>query len=107
LLEYEVQLAEYNITFENRSYEDYISDEENEYFGWNKNVLYATDKLNFWIDFLESGGEIQKYNVALMGHRAKTINDKEIKGISFRRTPEIIFHNSSEDRFEDDGYRYI
>jgi hypothetical protein len=58
LLEYETQKVEYDISFDRKSYKDYVSDVNSKYFGWNKNVVYAPYKLNFWIDFLDSGGEI-------------------------------------------------
>jgi hypothetical protein len=43
--------------------------------------------LNFWIDFLDTQGELIQYSVKNIGNRPKAINDSDVKAIYFRETP--------------------
>ena len=78
----------------------YISTDENqvekskEY--WNKSVYESPYTLNFWFDFLDTDGELNKYNVKNIGSRAKAVNDTNVKSIYFRETPSVVFQNSKD-----------
>lgn len=85
--------------------EDYYSSGDNIY--WNKNVFEAPEKLNFWFDFLDTTGDLNRYDVQTIGTRSKSINDTNIKSIYFRETPNIIFSSNMDINQELPGYRYI
>ena len=79
---------------------------------WHKNVWNAPELLNFWFDFMDSDGEMNKYSVSVIGNRPKVVNDSNIKAIYFRETPTVIFINkNNEDKWKyterKSGYTYI
>lgn len=71
------------------SFGDYYKTGEHKY--WNKNIHIDPAKLNFWFDFLDTGGEIAKYGVDVIGSRPKVINDTKISSIYYKETPEVLF----------------
>lgn len=80
-----------------------------DYAFWNKNVVLAPELLNFWIEFLDSAGDLEAYSVKTVGNRAKAINDSKVTAIYFRETPNIIFYDRTNyNPFEiKTGYGYI
>lgn len=79
---------------------------------WNKNLVYAPDLMNFWIDFLDTTGELSKYSVKALGVRAKAINEDDVNSIYYRETPDVIFFNGLEEynEYSDNnitGYTYV
>ena len=75
--------------------------------GWNRNVRDNPSVLNFWIDFLDTEGDISKFSVPAIGDRAKVVNDNSVKSIYFKDTPLIIYHEDSADRYVKPGYSYM
>ena len=79
--------------------------------GWNIEILDNPEMLNFWFDFLDSKGEMNKYTVHNIGMRSKATNDDKIKAIYFRETPNVIFDVEGEtvqkDNWTKPGYCYI
>lgn len=80
---------------------------EHEY--WAKNIYLNPVVLDFWIDFLEADGELEKFSNQLIGNRPKVANDSHVKSVYYKETPSIIF--TSFEKFEKevkkDGYRYF
>ena len=78
--------------FENRDYYD--------------NVKQYPENLDFWFDFIgENNSDISKYSVKLIGDRTKAINDTNIKVISYRDVPEVLFLNQSDyDKIVENNY---
>lgn len=75
---------------------------------WNKNVFEYPEQLIFWFDFMDSEGEISKYNTKVIGFRPKSINENSLKSIYFREIPSVIFvKNAIEANEFSFGYRYI
>ena len=80
--------------------------------GWNKAIENAPESLNFWIDFLDTSGDMGKYSVDTIGDRSQIVNDDKIKSIYFKDTPLVIYYkgNSKEpvdtDRSKT-GYTYF
>lgn len=72
----------------------YLGEGENQY--WNKLIEDNPSALNFWFDFLDTDGELEKYSVSVIGSRAKAINDNKIKSIYFREIPNLIFVTNEE-----------
>ena len=56
--------------------------------------------LKFWIDFLETTGPLSQFRVKAIGNRPKAINDSNIKAISYRGVPELIYVFDGEDSIE-------
>lgn len=99
-----------NIPYYILEYNYYTEDEIYPY--WHKNVWNAPELLNFWFDFLDTYGEMNKYSVSTVGIRPKVVNDTNIKAIYFRETPTVIFINKSNQEgwsYTDrkSGYTYI
>ena len=94
------------LDFYEESY-DYFIEGENK--AWNKNVIDSPDILNFWMDFLDTEGELKQYSIQAVGDRSKVVNDKDVKSIYFRQVPEIIFIDSEsllEEEINETNYRH-
>ena len=69
---------------------------------WNKEIQSNPDRLNFWIDFLDSsdengkGSELDAYSISAIGDRSKVVNDTDVKSIYFRSVPNLIFTTHDE-----------
>lgn len=68
---------------------------------WNRAIWNKPETLNFWIDFLDSEGELSQFSVKNVGRRSKSINDTNVKSIYCRETPQVIFEKEIE---KTDGY---
>ena len=55
--------------------------------------LKTPEILNFWIDFLDTDGEISRYSNYMIGNRPKIENDSKVNAIYYRETPQVIFVN--------------
>lgn len=79
--------------------------------GWNTNILNNPEMLNFWFDFIDTTGELNKYSVHNIGLRSKATNDDKIKAIYFRETPNVIFtvnsNKTEKDKWVKPGYCYV
>ena len=76
---------------------------------WSHEVYTNPHLLLFWFDFLDAqGAELEKMSVPAIGQRTKVVNDKNIKGIYYKETPNIIFTRSTDQDYEiKSGYTYI
>ena len=74
---------------------------------WNKDVYERPDALNYWIDFLDTEGVLNQFNVKTIGARAKVVNDTSVKAIYFRETPQVIFQECGDDYQSFGGYKII
>ena len=75
--------------------------------GWCLDVFNRPDQLNFWIDFLDSEGELSQFSVPMVGERSKVINDTNVKAIYFRETPEVLFTEDLDNETDGGTSRYI
>lgn len=75
-------------------------DENSPYAHWNKQIHLSPTTLNFWIDFLDTEGELGKYSIKHyennkfktgVGIRTKSVNETSIGSIYFNETPEVLF----------------
>lgn len=108
---YEIFYADFQ-AFWRRLYNPEGNDEyflEGDYKYWNKNVLFTPEKLDFWIDFLDTGGEIDKYSIANIGHRQKVDNasNNGVTSIFNRNTPEVEFVVQPYENVNKDGPNQI
>lgn len=98
------QLEQTQLKYKDFNITDYYGiDEEHEY--WNSKVYEAPEQLNFWFDFLDASGELEKFSVQAIGSRSKSINDTAIKSIYFRETPQVVYSENSNDY--EPGFRFI
>ena len=65
---------------------------------WNKNIDINPEVLNFWIDFLDTEGELKKFSIPLIGRRTKVVKNDKIKSIFFRNVPLVIFYSNEIDK---------
>lgn len=85
---------------------------------WNPDIIQYIDstdeimfldpgRLLFWIDFIGEGSVIEKYKVALIGRRSKSVKDNDVKAIFFRDTPEVLFIDPANTEPPADGISYV
>ena len=78
---------------------------------WAEEIETNPEMLNFWIDFLDTDGDMGKYGVDVIGDRAQIVNDDSIEAIWFKDTPLIIYYDASEDkdinRSKEGAYKYL
>ena len=74
---------------------------------WNKNIDINPEVLNFWIDFLDTEGELKKFSIPLIGRRTKVVKNDKIKSIFFRNVPLVIFYSNEIDKDKKSGYTYF
>lgn len=79
-------------------FEEELSQDNQDYLYWNKQILESPDTLNFWFDFLDTQGELEQFSVPVIGDRTKVVNDKDVKSIYFRQVPEIIYIKDAKDK---------
>jgi len=79
----------------------YIVPRDSGYSWWNINVFNNPESINFWIEFLDEGEELNQFSVPSLGDRTKVVNDDKVSAIIFKEIPDIILY----DRFakDDDG----
>lgn len=101
-----------NINEYNPSVEYFIKggfEYNNKIISWNSDIYTDPSLLNFWFDFLDTNGEMHKYNTGVIGHRTKVTNNDNIKSIYFRDTPTIIAYDPKKQSELDrkSGYVYM
>lgn len=89
--------------------DEYFTDNPDLYY-WNIKIFSAPETLNFWIDFIDTEGELGQYSVKAIGDRTKTVNDKDVNSIYYKSVPNVIFFESM-DEYNDyetkTGYLYV
>ena len=83
-----------------------ISPDYNYKTGWHKSVTEDPSSLPFWIDFLDTTGELSTFSVPAIKNRPKVVNNKDVKAIYYRDTPGISFGSPPTENPQD-GYRYL
>lgn len=58
---------------------------------WNPDVFQNPGKINFWLDFIDTGSDLGKYSVSQIGRRTKVINDSNVRSVYNREVPDVIF----------------
>lgn len=81
---------------------------EHERFPWSSTIYDTPERLNFWIDFLDTQGELNKFSVKAIGQRPKVANEaKSVKAIYYKETPNLIFVDDVSLKSDKSGYRYF
>ena len=76
-------VSTYNLVF------DYYNSGDDKY--WNKAIHTAPETLIFWIDFLDTEGELNNFSINKIGYRSTTINDQKLNSIYYPATPEVLY----------------
>ena len=58
---------------------------------WNPDVTQNPAKLNFWLDFIDTGSALGAYSVNKIGRRTKVINSSDLKSVYNREVPDVVF----------------
>ena len=76
---------------------------------WRKDLFTSIESMNFWLEFLDTDGEISNYSVTAIGDRPKVIKESNIQSIFYRNIPKLIFTTATEllDIQYQNGYGYI
>lgn len=78
---------------------------------YSKIVRQTPNQLNFWIDFLDTTGDIGRFSVKAIGQRPKNVNDSDVTSIYYRKVPNLIFHSEElseeEKNAKKTAYSYI
>ena len=90
----ELRIARYN------EVDEFHINYASEFYGWHTNVVENPSQLNFWFDFLDTGGSIDKFATYNIGNRPKAVNDTKVKAIYFKEVPNIIYDKDTS-RFTD------
>ncbi|MDE6284864.1 MAG: hypothetical protein K2M17_03885, partial [Bacilli bacterium] len=65
--------------------------------GWNPDVIYNPDKLNYFLELIPTGSKVGKFSVNSIGRRTKVINDSNVDTVFHRAVPDIIFIKTKEE----------
>lgn len=68
----------------------------NEESGWIAEKINHPENLIFWFDFLETGGELQKYSVPSLGARLKAASESALHAIHHEDVPLFIYYTQSD-----------
>lgn len=74
---------------------------------WVPSVASSPESINFWFDFLDTDGDINKFSVKTVGDRSKSVNDNTIKAIYFREVPTTILCDNIATTERKSGYTYM
>lgn len=58
---------------------------------WNPDVFNDPRRLNYWLDFIDTGTALGQYSVNMIGRRTKVVNNSELKSIYNTEVPDVIF----------------
>lgn len=96
----------YNPTPNDNEKDNFFSkDVENNKY-WTKDIEDPA-LLNFWIDFLDTEGSLQKFSISQIGNRTFVDVDSKIDSLYFKDVPLAIFYNDLENNNKISGYTYI
>ncbi len=78
---------------------------------WNPDVFNDPGKINFWIDFIDTGSDIGRYSINQIGRRTKIISDTKIKTVYNSEVPDVIFMEGLDEdliaRYRGIGQRFF
>lgn len=95
--------------YENKIYYEKVEKEDPNCKPYSSAVINTPNLINFWIDFLDTTGELGRYSVRAIGQRSKNVNDTSITSIYYRKVPNLIYCEGGTEQIYDKktGYSYI
>ena len=76
-----------------RNLYDPMKEEWVSYNHWNPDVHNNPEKLNYWLDFIDTGSEMGRYSVNEIGRRTIVESDDDLNSIYTKEVPDVIFLN--------------
>lgn len=61
------------------------------YDHWNPDVFNDPGKLNYWLDFIDTGSALGQYSIGRIGRRTKVVNSNDLKTVYNKEVPDIVF----------------
>lgn len=58
---------------------------------WNPDVFENPERVNFWLDFIDTGSEIGKYSINQVGRRTQVVTNNELQSVYYKEVPDIVF----------------
>lgn len=87
----------YNMDF----YDDWKLEINSAWYGYNPDILFAPDKINYWLDIIDINSSVGKYSVNRIGRRTVVSNNTKIHEVFQQEVPDIVFientYNVSDD----------
>lgn len=102
----EAKKIQYNIRYFG-TYFKYITNEEDNWRYWTKDIVENPSSLNFWFDFMDT---MDQFSIPVVGDRTKVVNDSKITSIYFRQVPQLIFTTRKDfEKYtqQDSGYTVV
>lgn len=87
-----LEKPEYDIE-EDTAYAYTYLDYSSSTYWWNKLVYTAPFNLNFWFDLTEGSGEINNYQISMVGDRLKATKDTKVTALYQVEVPNIIYYD--------------
>ena len=65
--------------------------EDSEWTGWNPDVETNPEKLDYWLDFIDTSSSLGRYSVNQIGRRGKIVSNSGAKTLYNSNVPQILF----------------
>ena len=70
---------------------------ENKYWNPAFNGKGDYSDILYWLDFLETSGDLGKYSVSNIGRRTKVVNSQDVRSLYNKEVPDIIFIENDQE----------
>lgn len=82
-------------------FDDWLVKVNSAWRGYNPDILFAPDKINYWLDIVDINSSVGKYSVNRIGRRTNATNNSKIHEVFQQEIPDIVFientYNESDD----------
>lgn len=91
----------YNLEY----YDDWRVQVNTEWLGYNPAIIFAPDKINYWLDIIDVNSGLGKYSVNRIGRRTAASNNSKIHEVFQQEVPDIVFIENLLNKSDDDRKR--
>lgn len=91
----------YNMDF----YNDWKLEINSAWMGYNPDILFAPDKINYWLDIIDINSSVGKFSVNRIGRRTSATNNSKIHEVFQQEVPDIVFVENLYSKSDDDRKR--
>ncbi|MDD4516820.1 hypothetical protein [Massilibacteroides sp.] len=67
------------------------------WYGYNPDTINAPDKIQYWLDIIDSDSMIGKYSVNQLGRRCHVVNNAKINEVFSKNPEDIVFIENNKD----------
>ncbi len=82
-------------------FDEWLTKINSAWYGYNPDILFAPDKINYWLDIIDINSSVGKYSVNRIGRRTAASNNSKIHEVFQKDVPDIVFientYNESDD----------